>query len=107
MSSYIPTADLQAAYLEDWVASLVDDCMPLRTIRIRPGGPRWLDGSLVRLVAAKNRLYRRLRLQPPGNHWVEYRQFRNYVKSQVSAAKRMFYAENLSKSPTSFLFIDR
>lgn len=99
----LPTSDLQAEYLENWVQSIVDQYMPVRQVRVRPSSPKWLTNDLRRLVAAKNRMYRRIRHHPDvADLWTSYKKLRSLVKSQILLSKKNYYQDQLSQSPSSF-----
>ena len=92
----------QAECLEDWVFGLMNLHAPKQVLRVRPNRPEWLNPSLVRLLSTKNRLYRKVRLLPYGSEWIEYKQFRNYVKRMTDLAKREYYAKKMGESSTAF-----
>lgn len=92
----------QTELLETWVISLLDQHAPERMCRVRPDSPRWLSAGLKRLISAKNRFYKKAsRLEDP-RAIAQYRKFRNHVHHELRKAKRMHYADVLSKDSRSF-----
>ena len=100
----------QAETIENWVLNIVDTCAPEKTHRVRPGSPLWLTPDLKRLVAAKNKFFRRLcsmrRLYPnqnfPSATIRQYKKFRNHVKSKLQKSKRDYYSQGLSADTSNF-----
>ena len=92
----------QAIILEDWVTKIVDQHAPVRQCRIRPDSPRWLTGELKRLVAAKNRFYRRAYSIGSDTAILQYKKFRNKIQSELKKARRAHFAEKLSMDSRSF-----
>ena len=92
----------QANMLERWVSDIVDKYAPVRRCRLRPDSPRWLTGELKRLVAAKNRFYRKAYAIGTASAIFQYKKFRNSVQRELRRARCDFYAEKLSDDSRSF-----
>ena len=96
----------QVQLIEDWINSLVEKFAPLKKLRIRPDSPKWLTPELKRLVAFKNRFYKRVSSlsneQSFEKQWDQYKKFRNHAHSEIRRAKRDYYAQRLSKDAKTF-----
>ena len=97
--------DEQAELLEDWVTELVEKHFPLRSMRIRPESPKWLTADLKKLIAQKNRLFRKATSAPKDfctEAWLTYKTFRNTIQTKIKCAKKDFYSSQFSKNTKTF-----
>jgi hypothetical protein len=96
--------NVQVNILEGWVDSLIQKLIPLKSIRIRPDRPPWLNSDLKKLISQKNRFYRKVMNAKTfsNSHWICYKKFRNHVHIQIKQAKKNYIANQLSKSPHTF-----
>ena len=57
ISDLIVQPSFQAQVLDDWISTIVESNIPVKTYRVRPNVPRCLTSDLKRLVSLKNRYY--------------------------------------------------
>ena len=55
ISDLIDQPSFQAQVLDDWISTIVESNIPVKTYRVRPNVPRCLTSDLKRLVSLKNR----------------------------------------------------
>ena len=94
----------QTNLLENWIVAVLDDIIPLKTNRLRPDSPKWLDGETKRLISIKNRFYRKVidSARFSDSLWSQYKKFRNMVQSKVKHAKNNYLTKQFGKDTRTF-----
>ena len=83
--------DTYAQNITTHIISLAKDCIPNKTIRIRPSDPPWLTSYLKKYIRKRKRAYRRARRTNLASHWAKFRRLRNKAISILRDSKKTFY----------------
>ena len=83
--------DTYAQNITTHIISLAKDCIPNKTIRIRPSDPPWLTSYLKQYIRKRKRAYRRAKRTNLASHWDKFRRLRNKAISVLRDSKKTFY----------------
>ena len=86
-SCFDPDIDAYASNFSSSLLSFCDECIPNKTVTIRPTDPPWMHNTIRKYIRKRRRAYiRACKTQDP-NHWSTYNTIRNKTNSLVRKAK--------------------
>ena len=101
LTNAIPTGSASvneiATNLESKINSLVDSHAPFKRMRIRPTRKPWITKELMKLISTKNRLFKQS-CNTNNNDWSNYKDYRNYVLTQIRKTKKDYYSKLIRNS---------
>ena len=96
LTNAIPTGSASAneiaTNLESKINSLVDSHAPFKRMRIRPTRKPWITKELMKLISTKNMLFKQS-CNTNNNDWSNYKDYRNYVLTQIRKTKKDYYSK--------------
>ena len=85
------TPNQLANELETAITILVNKHAPMKRIRVRPTRKPWITKELLNIISIKNRLFKRSANNTNQLQWETFKEYRNYVKRKIRAAKVSYY----------------
>ncbi|MCG8096458.1 MAG: endonuclease/exonuclease/phosphatase family protein, partial [Candidatus Thiodiazotropha endolucinida] len=83
--------DIYSNNLKNSILTIAKECIPNRTIKVRPSDPPWLTSFLKRHIRKRKRAYRKALHSNLERHWTKFRTLRNQVTSIIRDSKQNYF----------------
>ena len=90
-----PDINIYTRNITDHINSLTAECVPNRSVRIRPSDPPWITTAIRKLIRKRKRAYRKATQQNNLRLWSKFRKIRNKVVDSIRQSKQQ-YVDHLS-----------
>ena len=80
--------DSYARNVTDHIKEISKQCIPNKSIRVRPSEPPWITSSIKRNIRKRKRLYRRAKTSNDLDIWNKFRRQRNKTTSLIRLSKQ-------------------
>ena len=77
----------------DTLFQIAQECMPSKTITVRPKDVPWITREIKILLKRRNKIHRKAKITNSEHDWATFRNFRNYVIEQIRKRKKQYYDE--------------
>lgn len=68
-------------------------CMPVKQVTVSSKDALWLNNNIRTMLKRRNKLYKKAKRTNNVNHWLQFRQYRNYVIEQIRLRKQNYIDE--------------
>ena len=97
-SFYDPDVNIHASNITTHLNALTAECIPNKTVRIRPSDPPWITTAIRKLIRKRKRAYRRAKQIDTPRLWSNFKKKRNKVIESIRQSKQQFLDQLSSKT---------
>ena len=90
-----PDVNTHANNITNHLNSLTAECIPNKTVRIRPSDPPWITTAIRKLIRKRKRAYHKAKQNDTPRFWNTFRKRRNKVIESIRLSKQQ-YLDHLS-----------
>lgn len=90
-SLYDDDISTHAENITSHIISIAKECIPNKTIRIRPSDPPWITSYIKHYIRKRKRAYRKAKRTSSSIMWTKFRKLRNKVVALIRDSKNSFY----------------
>lgn len=90
-SLYNNDISVHAENITSHIISIAKECVPNKTIRIRPSDPPWITTYIKRYIRKRKTAYRKAKRTNSPVNWIKFRQLRNKVVALIRDSKKSLY----------------
>ena len=90
-----PDVNTHASNITNHLNALTTECIPNKTIRIRPSDPPWITTTIRKLIRKRKRAYQKAKQAGTQRLWNNFKKLRNKVIASIRLSKQQYY-DNLS-----------
>ena len=83
-----PDINIYTRNFTDYLNSLTAECIPNKTVRIRPSDPPWITTAVRKLIRKRKRAYKRAKQLNTMILWNKFRKIRNKVIESIRQSKQ-------------------
>ncbi|MCG8113681.1 MAG: reverse transcriptase domain-containing protein [Candidatus Thiodiazotropha taylori] len=80
-----------AINITNTITNLASQCIPNRTIRVKPSDPPFINSHIKRHIRKRKRAYKKARKTNLRQHWIKFKTIRNEVTTMVRESKQNMY----------------
>ena len=80
--------NVYASNITNHLISIAKECIPNKTVRIRPSDPPWLTSYIKRYIRKRKRAYRKAKQTNSRINWNKFKKLRNKVVSLIRESKQ-------------------
>lgn len=93
--------DIYTSAFTDQLLNMAKECIPNKTVRVRPHDLPWMNGSIRKIMRKRNRSYRKYKQNKTKNKYEAYKHLRNEVTKLLRQSKRNYLDSLASKLKSS------
>ncbi|MEW8512948.1 MAG: hypothetical protein AB2608_19100, partial [Candidatus Thiodiazotropha sp.] len=90
-SLYDDDISTHAENITSHIISIAKECIPNKTIRVRPSDPPWITSYIKHHIRKRKRAYRKAKHTNSPIKWAKFRKIRNKVVTLIRDSKTSFY----------------
>ncbi|MCG8032214.1 MAG: endonuclease/exonuclease/phosphatase family protein [Candidatus Thiodiazotropha taylori] len=89
--------DIYSNNLKNSILSIAKECIPNRTIKVKPSDPPWLTSFIKRHIRKRKRAYKKALRSNLERHWTKFRALRNQVITIIRDSKQTYFDKMADK----------
>ena len=86
--------------ISNQIVYIAAECIPNKTVRIKPSEPPWITTYIKRYIRKRKRTYKKAKRTNSHQDWQKFKTLRNKTTQIIRDAKQTFY-DNIAAKPTS------
>ena len=83
--------------LKNAIISITTECVPNRSIKVKPSDPPWLTSALKRHIRKRKRAYKKALRSNLDQHWNKFKTLRNEAITMIRDSKQKFFKKIADK----------
>ena len=95
--------NIHAENITNYILTIAKECIPNKTIRVRPSEPPWITSNIKQNIRRRKRAYKKAKRTNSIIHWNKFRKQRNKVTSLIHKAKQSYFDSLSSKLKSNTL----
>ena len=92
-----PDVNIHASNITNHLNALTAECLPNKTVRIRPSDPPWITTAIRKLIRKRKRAYQKAKQINTPRLWNNFKKKRNKVIESIRQSKQQFLDQLSSK----------
>ena len=81
--------NIYAQNITKHIISTCKNCIPNKTITVRPSEPLWITSEIKRNIRSRKRAYKKAKCTQLSHHWTKFRRIRNTTIELIRKAKKL------------------
>ena len=84
--------DTYTRNITDAILMVCNECIPNKTVRIRPSEPPWITTYIKKMIRKRKRAYKRAKRSQLPQHFIVFKRLRNDTITAINKAKKEYIA---------------
>ena len=80
--------DTYATNISNSILTIASECIPNKSITVKPSDPPWITSGLKRQIRKRRRAYRKAKATNQSHHWAKFKRLRNEVTTLIRNCKQ-------------------
>ena len=77
--------DTYATNISNSILAIASECIPNKSITVKPSDPPWITSGLKRQIRKRRRAYRKAKATNQSHHWAKFKRLRNEAPEYLSS----------------------
>ena len=99
-SLYDDDVNTHACNITNKLNDLTEECIPNKTVRIRPSDPPWITTAIRKLIRKRKQAYQKVKHNDTPRLWNKFKKLRNKVITQIRLSKQQYLDQLSNKLKT-------